>query len=84
MKREQNVYVFIMVFILIASEFYYSKAVRFQAAKSVEVDLGAAQPRASSSTMKNKPITWIKQENIHKAPSGPNPIGNRQPPTKHD
>uniref|UniRef100_A0A6N2MZZ5 CLAVATA3/ESR-related protein n=1 Tax=Salix viminalis TaxID=40686 RepID=A0A6N2MZZ5_SALVM len=57
--------------------------------------LVASQPRFSSVHFKLKPAqlasnshegnvlpVWVAEKRIHKSPSGPNPVGNHNPPSK--
>ncbi|PSS32590.1 CLE46p like [Actinidia chinensis var. chinensis] len=54
----------------------------------VALKLGQTQARAHLATrfiLNTEKKVWKQAKgNIHKVPSGPNPIGNHQPPSSHD
>ncbi|KAF3965590.1 hypothetical protein CMV_010228 [Castanea mollissima] len=88
MKRKQIQISLFLALILIASQCYHSTAMRMHTAESVDFNLKSAQARKSSAT-EFKSFTWSKsgihvRENVKKVPSGPNPIGNKHPPSGHN
>ncbi|KAI4352102.1 hypothetical protein L6164_006387 [Bauhinia variegata] len=64
-----------MALILFASEYYHSRAVKYQAAIPAKF-----ASKATSETFKSGTVV---QEQTRKTPSGPSPIGNLHPPPQH-
>eukprot|EP00257_Ricinus_communis_P027362 XP_025014776.1 uncharacterized protein LOC112536340 [Ricinus communis] len=84
MKRK-HIIAYFLVALFIASRCHCYLATMVQHADSVDSKLGNAQLGKSFPTkyvFSRKAGTHVK-ELIHKAPSGPNPIGNRHPPSIH-
>ncbi|CBI31692.3 unnamed protein product, partial [Vitis vinifera] len=84
MKKKQILAHLILAFLLTASQCYYTTAIMLRAMEPVASNTGPAQQRTGSAT-RYMFATWkFGQQirgNIHKVPSGPNPIGNRHPPS---
>ncbi|KAJ8770990.1 hypothetical protein K2173_022891 [Erythroxylum novogranatense] len=55
--------------------------IKVQAIESVHPKFKLAQG-SSRSLNSNVSPTWLAENKIHKSPSGPNPVGNHNPPTK--
>ncbi|KAJ0084723.1 hypothetical protein Patl1_30888 [Pistacia atlantica] len=51
-------------------------------AMNVEFNARTAQPSSRAHTGKVFP-TWVEWKKLRKAPSGPNPVGNQYPPSRH-
>ncbi|PON88692.1 hypothetical protein TorRG33x02_153980 [Trema orientale] len=89
MKRKQFLVYLLFAFLLVASRHHYpSNAFMIHAAKSVTLN-GANTPARKSLALRQMLATLVNsrklvKENTHKVPSGPNPIGNRHPPSIHD
>ncbi|XP_031268186.1 CLAVATA3/ESR (CLE)-related protein 46-like [Pistacia vera] len=75
--------VFLTCLLLAASQQqYFSPKVMVQAIGSVEFNARTAQPSSRAHTGKVFP-TWVEWKKLRKAPSGPNPVGNQYPPSRH-
>ncbi|XP_050205903.1 CLAVATA3/ESR (CLE)-related protein 46 isoform X2 [Mercurialis annua] len=81
MSRKTLTRLLLVWLLLVASLQYFSFHIKVQATESAHFKLEAAQPSSRS----RKANIWpsrVGGRKIQKAPSGPNPVGNRNPPTK--
>ncbi|KAJ6424965.1 hypothetical protein OIU84_025688 [Salix udensis] len=81
MSRLAFVHLLLAWLLLVASQPRFSSGVRVQAAEAVHFKLKPAQ-LASNSHEGNVLPVWVAEKRIHKSPSGPNPVGNHNPPSK--
>ncbi|PNT17750.1 hypothetical protein POPTR_010G206700v4 [Populus trichocarpa] len=85
MKRKQILAYALLAFLIASDQCHYSAGIVVQAAKSVDTRLKNAQPILRST--RYKLASWKSgtkfKDTIHKAPSGPSPIGNRHRSSIH-
>ncbi|CAO2840629.1 unnamed protein product [Amaranthus hypochondriacus] len=55
--------------------------IKIQATKSVNFKVRKLQSSSKWPSERHIP-TWDDMKKVHKAPSGPNPVGNHRPPTR--
>ncbi|XP_015874071.1 CLAVATA3/ESR (CLE)-related protein 46 [Ziziphus jujuba] len=80
MGRQTLIYLLLAWLLLAAYPRHYS-TVSVQAIESAHFKLKPAQPNSRSGRFVFP--AWVDGKKIHKAPSGPNPVGNHRPPSKH-
>ncbi|XP_044482423.1 CLAVATA3/ESR (CLE)-related protein 46-like [Mangifera indica] len=61
---------------------YFSTKFMVQSIGSVELNVITAKPSTRAHTGKVFP-TWVEWKKLRRAPSGPNPVGNQHPPSRH-
>ncbi|XP_062084928.1 CLAVATA3/ESR (CLE)-related protein 46 [Humulus lupulus] len=67
--------------ILLAATQCHHSTITVQAIESVHFRIKPAQPNSRSGTRFGPPAR-VNGEKFHKRPSGPNPVGNRRPPSR--
>ncbi|KAL9412930.1 hypothetical protein AB3S75_041566 [Citrus x aurantiifolia] len=80
MRGHSLVTILLAWLLLSACQQHYSNKVAVQAVESVEFQPGQVGSR--SQTRKVLP-SWVERKKIRKSPSGPNPVGNQHPPSRH-
>ncbi|TQE03263.1 hypothetical protein C1H46_011164 [Malus baccata] len=85
MRRQITTHL-LLVWLLLAASQYHHRTTYVQAIESVQFKLNTAQPASGSGSLGSRTRyvlpTKVGGRNIHKTPSGPNPVGNHRPPSK--
>nr|KJB67651.1 hypothetical protein B456_010G202200 [Gossypium raimondii] len=83
MKNIQVLAYMIFAFLLLsASQSHFSIALRIPAIETVDYDLKISTARQTQNPSNRFSLAWVKDDNMRKVPSAPNPSGNRHPPSK--
>ncbi|KAJ4725842.1 CLAVATA3/ESR (CLE)-related protein 46-like [Melia azedarach] len=82
MRTLTLIYLLLAWLLVVASQRHFSTKVMVQAIESVELKVRPGQSGSRSRTGKVW-VTWTEKKKIRKTPSGPNPVGNHHPPSRH-
>ncbi|OAY37826.1 hypothetical protein MANES_11G132000v8 [Manihot esculenta] len=82
MSRQLLIHLLLTWLLLVASLHDFCNHSKVQAIESAHFKGKPAQPSLRSHKANIWP-SWVAEKKVHKAPSGPNPVGNHNPPTKH-
>ncbi|XP_021887619.1 CLAVATA3/ESR (CLE)-related protein 46 [Carica papaya] len=77
--KKQGLLNLLLVWLLLTAPKYTLRKIKVQANESVHFNL---QPRQPSYRTRNVLPAWAEGKRLRKSPSGPNPVGNHQPPSK--
>ncbi|KAJ9188978.1 hypothetical protein P3X46_000322 [Hevea brasiliensis] len=67
--------------LLVAALHHFPNHNKVQAIESAHFKLKPAKPSSRLHKANIWP-SWVGEKKVHKTPSGPNPVGNQNPPTK--
>ncbi|KAA8543907.1 hypothetical protein F0562_021916 [Nyssa sinensis] len=81
MRTQTLIHLLLVWLLLTVLQHHYPITIKVQATDSVNFKLRPAQP-SSRSTTTYILSTYAEEKKIHKAPSGPNPVGNHRPPSR--
>ncbi|XP_006369517.1 CLAVATA3/ESR (CLE)-related protein 46 [Populus trichocarpa] len=81
MSRLTFVHLLLAWLLLVASQQRFSSNIKVQAVEAVHFKPNPAQLTSKSHKGNVLPV-WVAEKRIHKSPSGPNPVGNHNPPSK--
>ncbi|XP_025015246.1 CLAVATA3/ESR (CLE)-related protein 46 isoform X2 [Ricinus communis] len=81
MSRKTLIHLLLVCLLLVAYLHHFSTQIKVPATESVQFKLKPAQPSLRSRKANLLP-SWAEGKKVHKSPSGPNPVGNHNPPTK--
>ncbi|KAG4198599.1 hypothetical protein ERO13_A05G096800v2 [Gossypium hirsutum] len=76
--REQLLICLLLAWLLLAVSQLQGSQINVQAIESVRFKF-----RSRSPMPRPRLPNWVEMKKIHKSPSGPNPVGNHHPPSRH-
>ncbi|PNT19263.1 hypothetical protein POPTR_009G029000v4 [Populus trichocarpa] len=76
-----TIHLLLALLLLVASQQHFPSIIKVQAIEAVHFKLKPRQLTSKLHVGDDLP-NWVAEKRIHKSSSGPNPVGNRNPPSK--